>query len=302
VPTPNPVVDELVTTHGITRAAAYRIVSEREDEEQASLPAPSLSSKVKIVEYLVLHGRQSSPRQMALDIGMDMHNMVHVMWALNKQRFIKFRELGRGNAGARIINIEASAEGIRWCSIQLTGKPPEIAPRKTRTVEIEPVVDSAGKMNDKPDGVFPAKSGRGHVARADDALNLANYGTRAQGGPIERIFPAVTSDRLPQHQNEKPETELDMPRMAEVIDAAFGSEVPERLVTRTISIGVPEMSEFPIVANLVSRGSKLRAAARLLDEAGQTDLAVQTLDKEKSMYSPVEAELMTLARLIKMVL
>jgi hypothetical protein len=61
----------------------------------------------------------------------------------------------------------------------------------------------------------------------------------------------------------------------------------------------PDTQEFPVIQRLVNRRSRLEEAARLAEEANETDLALSLLERASAEVSPLETEAIKLYGLYK---
>lgn len=119
--------------------------------------------------------------------------------------------------------------------------------------------------------------GRHPVGR--DMTDERNHGYRAKGGPVtrERVAPAPPQPQVPASEPQVPASEA-----SEVVEPVSPSPMTD-LETR-----------FPLIWRIYTRETKAAQAAKLLEEAGLDDLALQTL--EKVTFTDLEKEIIALVK------
>lgn len=119
----------------------------------------------------------------------------------------------------------------------------------------------------------------------------------------------LTRIRLTATGRKAAESGAPMPEEAVVVDpiatairkqqaATMAPQPPVPAVTQEVIV---DMADYPLMAALPARRERLEQVARLLEESGQEDLALATLEKAHAddLYSPLEAECVRLLDLIK---
>jgi len=81
---------------------------------------------------------------------------------------------------------------------------------------------------------------------------------------------------------------------AHLADGAVGSGARPKPEQAVLDAGMLLDAGFPLIHALVQRRGKVEQAARLLEEAGEVDLALQAIEKAHTAYTPFEEEVIRL--------
>lgn len=119
----------------------------------------------------VMKAARSGPK----DTSFGIHEVVHLLYSLNKQGLIKFKANRGASKTDSLTHLEATERGYQQCAIPVPGK----------------------QQHNAHGGRTPGTSRAGHAV-GKDPTEARNHGTRAEGGPIERrrapVAPATTPE------------------------------------------------------------------------------------------------------------
>lgn len=224
-----------------SRASKER--KQKRDAEFAGQPEPPAGHKERILAALGV-----KPVSKGLDLadlfaatGIDIHTIAHIVWSLQKQRLVTFRDAhGRGLVGIKLVEQPKMDDEIKL-------------PTRRRDGE---VTRSIAGMNGA--AIPAAAGGSSRHAVGVDLTDWRNQPKTAPAGPVTRIL----GD--PPRQNERA--------------AAF---LAERLEGIGVRKPVIDADSFPHIHQLLHREEQIRRAADMLSDAGQVDLAVAALDSIK---------------------
>lgn len=219
------------------------------------------------------------------------HNLAHMLFTLRKDALLKLRVRSKGNSQQDIVFIEITQRGRDYLN-GLTG---------ARLVKRDEV------------GRLPKAKSNGKHPVGVDRTDPRTHRQIAEGGPItrERIIeagkaaveavkslpPDLAFSTLPRHQNEKPQVAEVIPQVVEEAPAVFTPAIALTASSSTNLIIDDEAREeaiksFPLIVGLANRGKQIEQAAALLEQAGQTDLALAALDSIR--YTDFEKEVLRL--------
>lgn len=226
-PVNNPAVARIMAEQGVGRTRAYAIWRDQQTN-RIDTSNVSSSQRLAVMSCLVNKGVAdiSAINNLfhAEGIRITPHDITKTLWALQKARWVKFRERGNGHLYA----IKVRDEGLAGYAQLMEHR----ADEATKNGHPEPAVEYE---NPSEDPTFP-----------------------------------------------------------EALAAAYVDEEQEENIVARARPVIP-IADFPLIFALVKRAKtveKLNAAARLLEEAGEDEMAIDVMDKAN--LSPLEQEVINL--------
>jgi hypothetical protein len=312
-------IARVAAERGISLGAARHLVRDRIAAEIASANPVPANQKSKILTNLLAHGKSQTvselrKRLLKDNFVIDPHNLVHALWAMQKDQHITFRQRRQspiqwegdltairlnknGEAAARRLKAgnpiikagEAALAEVRAAAKSLDLPPTTAMISSDVAIERQKIVDQAVK--DAP------RIGTDRGLEGGNKWGKNAPGRVAPGGPIERITPP--------RQNERPvepvvpfsvKVQDNDPKMADVI--AEGNRIMGEAKVFLDKVA-PEppidfFVEFPMIGKMVNRQARIESAAKILEEEGEIELAAQTL--ERVNYTDFEKEVLRLVK------
>lgn len=269
----NPEVAAIMTEKGVGRKRAYTIL--RQTKAKAFTAEVPQTQRTQVLASLVNHAGSSKNAKELLDqlhddgMKIDMHDTVKTLWSLQKNRFVSFRE--RGN-------------------------PPGLY---------------AIKVTDQGQAAYADMRERLAAEEVDTFLVAQSY--HRNGVVVEAAIQAEAEASVALDHDPRMETQsvLDGARAFQQSVNDLGAGKP---VVETILPGTPEweasevaleaqrrseygfdVKEFPLICAIRDRARKeavLTQAARLLEEAGEDDIALTVMGRTE--YTDLELEVKTM--------
>lgn len=250
-------VNEIMAERGIGRRAAYDAARrERMGELGENVPQ---NQKDIALQALLINGKAKDQRVLQnwmrqLGFVIDEHALTHTVWALQKSQLVRFREL---SASGRLTNIKLSPLGEK----------------KARTARDNGKSGPVEKIVTAP--VRPAPKVVPDVPYTPPVVKVVEPGPdkASHEAQVARLGPTV------------PAIAAQVP-----FTPAEALTKPTPIVTPVVETKPMDLSAYPLISKLISRRKKVEAAAEMLMEAGQEDLAMKAL--ESIEYSEFETEVL----------
>jgi hypothetical protein len=280
---------ELVKERNISIRRAWQII--QKESQNAAYNLPEVNSiphnqKSMILAALYANGKAKNIatllqwlQHMGFD-KIDAHNLVHAVWAVQKDGLVRFRENKTSSQSTmgNLERIELTTRGRQKAMEQAEAQRNHIPPASTAVAN--------GHRSSGPIGT--------------DMTNPRNHGQKAQGGPIER------SHTTPQPIERKPR---EVPEVAKVVGHPTDDQIVEQVravveADRLIAAGRrPDIdwARYPLIMSAkdkMTKRSKIEAAAKLLEEVGDFDDDVLKL-LDRVEVSALEIEILALLKDLK---
>lgn len=295
-------IQRVMNERHVSVGAARDIVRARiADEIVAANPVPA-NQKAKILASLLKDGKAQTvadlrKRLLKDNFYIDPHNLVHVLWSIQKDAHITFRQRRQSPVAweGDMTSIRLNTAGTKAAQKMLNG-----AAKAAGEVAMAEVRANTKNL---------VQSSRIGTGRLDEKA-----GKVATGGPIEREFqpreltdseqpievPIETAVVMIQDEHMPPTDDryIDSETVEEIL--AEGKRLlsdSETFLAKARSTHEPPIDffvEYPLIGKMLNRQSRIESAAKILEEEGELDLAAQTL--EKITYSPFEREVLRLVQ------
>jgi len=271
----NPEVAAIMAEKGVGRKRAYTIL--RQTKAKAFTAEVPQTQRTQVLASLVNHAGSSKNAKELLDqlhddgMKIDMHDTVKTLWSLQKNRFVSFRE--RGNPpGLYAIKVTdqgqaayadmrerlADQEVDTFLVAQSYRRPAVVEAAIAAEAEASVALDHDPKMETQSSLDWPVKT---KAERTAEALALNGEVV------VEDILPGT------------PEWAASEVALEEQRRSEYGFDV----------------KEFPLICAIRDRARKeavLTQAARLLEEAGEDDIALTVMGRTE--YTDLELEVKTM--------
>jgi hypothetical protein len=267
----NPQVAQIMKEKGVGRKRAYVLLRQSRAAEAGDVEVPQ-TQRVQVLGSLVNHAGSSKNAKDLLDqlhadgVKIDMHDTVKSLWSLQKTRFVSFRE--RGNPST-LYAIKVTDQGLSaYADMRERLAEQEVdtflVAQSYRT--FQPMVETVSTVEE----VDPAALEAFHdQAIADAELDAVEgvHTVKPSQAIVETILPGT------------PEWAASEVALEEQRRSEYGFDV----------------KEFPLICAIRDRARKeavLTQAARLLEEAGEDDIALTVMGRTE--YTDLELEVKTM--------
>ncbi len=267
-------IKRLMAERGLTEGRARRVARSQKAERLLAGWAPvPVNQKSLILNNLLTYGKAQNVHDLRLRLQkesftIDPHNLVHALWAIQKDGHVSFRERNRTPVSweGNLTAITLSARGIEAAKKLSNVK--QIGDSVLSDVKnFRPMDDLGGAIRAKfiEQAVADSK-----VVPAEEKVEAA----REANPPIPMVPLISASEAVALH----PEINDDL--------AAFVTDPP-----------IDFFAVYPLIGKMINRQARLETAAKILEEEGQADLALATL--EKIQFTPFEKEVLSLAQKVQ---
>jgi hypothetical protein len=307
-------VEQIMAERGITRRQALKHAYAEEAARWGTGNIPQ-NQKAMALEALNALGKPVTTAELQAKMQesgftIDAHSLTHVIWAIQKQGFIRFRDKKNSTHkdGSHLVAIRLLPAGVKQLqAYRSAGTTPKLD---------TPIREVAPARRDHPLGpqhpryiadlqrrgaVVPAEL----VAQAiEDEEDSAQRWRESHPVKIDTsTLPDLVADRVPEQLKAESSPVTEVPRESIPQVSAKEAQVPastdkepetdthtEYSVTKIAF----QMGNFPLISALRDRKTKVEAAAELLMDAGQDELALTALSSVK--YTPFEEEVLRLLK------
>lgn len=280
-------IKRLMAERGLTEGRARRVARSQKAERLLAGWAPvPVNQKSLILNNLLTYGKAQNVHDLRLRLQkesftIDPHNLVHALWAIQKDGHVSFRERNR---------TPVSWEG-NLTAITLSARGTEAAEKLSNVKQIGDSVLSDVKN-------FRPMDDLGGAIRAKFIEQAVTDSKETSGSGIQHVR---GDDRFDY---------LEKVTVAEQVEAARGANPPIQMVPveeevngiaaplkETVEPPIDFFVEFPLIGKMINRQARLESAAQILEEEGQADLALATL--EKIQFTPFEKEVLSLVKKVQ---
>lgn len=255
-PKNNPEIAAIMAEKGVGRKRAYTILRTR-NAAQFNVEVPQ-TQRAQVLTSLVEHAGSSKNAMVLLEtlhgdgVRIDMHDVVKTLWSLQKNRFVSFRE--RNNPPS-LYAIKVTDQGLA----AYEGMKERLA------------TDAGSIAPDAPPFVQD----------------------RIPAGLLAEAQASVALDHDPRMETQSVEVTDILPGTPEWDESEIALEAQRR--AEVYNVPIVDFNQFPLIRSIRDRARKesvLAQAAKLLEEAGEDDIALTVMGRTE--YTDLELEVKTM--------